>query len=128
MLRKWMLWGACLALLSTPLSVAALQVDQAVITTAVIDREPVDSVEVYPIQDSLLYCFSRVLGADEPTAVTHVWYRGDQMISRVELPVGSPDWRTWSAKRLLEDWQGDWRVDILDAKERLLHSVRFQLR
>lgn len=125
---KLMICVCCLALLSVALPVAALEVHPAVITTAVIDREPVDSVEVYPIQDGLLYCYTRILGASEPTAVTHAWYRGDQLMSRVELPVKSPDWRTWSAKRMLADWEGDWRVDILNADGRVLTSTRFQLR
>ena len=75
-----------------------LDMADAVITTAVVDREPVDDVEVFPIQDGKLYCFTRITGAGEPTTVYHLWYYGEQLMSRVELPVNSPDWRTWSAK------------------------------
>jgi len=128
MLNKLMLWGVCFALLLPAQPGAALEVVQIAITTAVINREPVDSVVVYPLQDSLLYCFTHIVAADEPTVVSHVWYRNDQFISRTELSVKSSNWRTWSAKRLIEGWEGDWRVDVLDADGGLLKTVEFQLR
>lgn len=128
MLRKSLLWGACLFVLLPALPAAAVEVEQITITTAVVNREPVDSVVVYPLQDSTLYCFSRIIAADQPTMVSHVWYRNDQVVSRVELPVKSSAWRTWSAKRLIDGWEGAWRVDVLDADEQLLKSVEFQVR
>jgi len=60
--------------------------------------------------------------------VYHVWYRDEQLMSRVELPVNSPDWRTWSAKRFLEEWPGQWHVEIQDADGNRLRKVDFQLR
>ncbi len=128
MLRNLVLWSSCLALLLTALPASALEVTQMAITTAIVDREPVDSVVVYPIQDTLLYCYTRILHADEPTVVKHAWYRDDQLMSLTELQVKSPDWRTWSAKRLLAGWEGNWRVDVLDADGQLLQSTGFQLR
>ena len=106
----------------------ALDVADAVITTAMVDREPVDEVEVFTGQNSTLYCFSRITGANVPTTVYHLWYHGGQLMSRVELPVNSPDWRTWSAKGFLDTWQGEWRVEIQDADGKVLRHVNFQLR
>jgi hypothetical protein len=106
----------------------ALEVAEAVITTAVVDREPVDEVEVFPIQGEKLYCFTRITGAGEPTTIYHLWYYGEQLMSRVELPVQSPDWRTWSAKGFLATGQGDWRIEIQDASGMILRQVSFQLR
>ena len=108
--------------------VLAVEVVDAVITTAIVNREPVDSVEVFPIQNGKLYCFTRIIGAEDSTVVYHVWYRDEQLMSRVELPVNSPDWRTWSAKRFLEDWAGKWHVEIQDANGNRLRKVDFQLR
>lgn len=125
---KLMLLGLMVAALSSVTHARALEVGEAVITTAVIEREPVDAVVAYPIQDGLLYCFTRVLGAVEPTVVVHSWFRGDELMSRSELPVRSPDWRTWSAKRLLADQEGDWRVEVRDAGGELLTTVNFELR
>ena len=106
----------------------AIEVYDIIMTTAVIDREPVDNVEVFPRQSGKLFCFTRITGADEPTVVHHVWYHDEQLISRVVLPVNSPDWRTWSARQLLEDLPGAWRVEIQAVDGSLLQKVNFQLR
>jgi hypothetical protein len=47
-------------------------------------------------QNGKLYGFTRITGAAEATFVYHLWFRGGQLTSRVELPVNPPDWRTWS--------------------------------
>lgn len=107
--------------------VAALEVAEVVLTTAVVEREPVDQVEAFPRQGGRLYCFSRIAGASEPTTVYHLWYRGEQLMSRVVLPVNSPDWRTWSVKRLHEDEPGEWRVEIQDAAGNFLQQIIFEL-
>ena len=41
----------------------ALEVEGAVLTTAVVDRQPVDRVEVFPSQNGTIYCFTRIVGA-----------------------------------------------------------------
>jgi len=117
-----------LAMLLSAGPTVAIEVADAVITTAVIDREPVDEVGAFPIQNGKLFCFSRITGAAEPTFVYHLWYHGETLMSRVELPVNSPDWRTWSAKKFLEDQPGEWHVDILDVSGNLMRQVNFQLR
>ena len=128
MLRNLIVLGLVVAMLLPAGKSLAIDVADAVITTAVVDREPVDTVEVFPVQNGKLYCFTRILGAKEPTTVYHLWYREEQLMSRVALPVKSSSWRTWSAKNLLEDWPGDWRIDVQDAYGNLLRTLKFQLR
>lgn len=128
MTRYLLLLSVTLTLILTGNPAWSLEIVDAVITTAVIDREPVDKVEVFPIQNGTLYCFTRVTGALAETAVYHLWYRDNQLLSRVQLPVNSPDWRTWSAKSFLPEWQGEWRVEIQDMNGNLLQTVKFQLR
>jgi len=108
--------------------VLALEVVEVVLTTAIVDREPVDRVEVFPSQGGLLYCFTQITGADEPTVVYHLWYYGEQLMSSIALPVNSSDWRTWSAKSLQEDKPGEWRVVIQDEDGNLLQQIIFELR
>lgn len=127
MLRSLVVMASLLTLLWSASPVWAITVYDAVVTTAIVDREPADSVEVLPIQNGQLYCFTRIIGAGESTVVYHAWYRGEQLMSRVELPVNSPDWRTWSVKRVLEDLPGEWHVDIQDAEGNLMRKVGFQL-
>jgi hypothetical protein len=72
-----------------------------------------------------VYCRTRIVGAQEPTTVTHVWYRDGKTVAHVELNVGSPDWRTVSSKQLLPAWTGDWEVRVLDSAGNLLRSEAF---
>lgn len=101
-------------------------VDQA-ITSAVENQQPVDRIESYHADYGKLYCFTRILGAKADTQITHVWYyQGDEM-ARVVLPIKSVDWRTYSSKRFLPQWAGDWKVVVLDGDQKEIASVPFRL-
>lgn len=127
MLRYFLAVGVLLQVTFSVNPVWAVEVDRLVITTAIVDREPIDSVEVFPVQNGKLYCFSRIVGAEPETKIYHVWYRDGQLMSRVELPVNSPDWRTWSAKSFLASWQGEWHVEIQDMSGLVLKKISFQV-
>lgn len=119
---------AWLMLLLSPLNIWAVEVNEVVLTTAVIDREPVDSVEVFPRQSGKLFCFTKVLGAETETFIAHLWYREGQLMAKTTLPVRSPSWRTWSAKDLLEEPPGSWRVEVQDEQGNLLKAASFEVR
>src|SRR5512145_1672402 len=100
-----------------------LEAREAVITTQVIDRAPVDAIQTYPASVERLFCFTRVTGAAADTSITHVWYLRGVERSRIELPVRSGDWRIWSKKTILPGSAGDWKVDVLDAEGKPLKSI-----
>ena len=104
-----------------------IEVREGVMTTAVEDRAPVDDVEVFPAADGQLYCYTKITGATAPTEIVHLWYRGEELMSRVVLPVRSESWRTWSTKQFLPDWQGDWKVEVRDSQGVLLKTLKFRL-
>lgn len=114
-------------LVGLPVNAAALEVEEATITTLVSERVPVDSIQTYPATVEQLYCFTRVAGAIDDTSIIHVWYRNNAEMARIELPVRSGNWRTWSAKTIFPGSDGNWRVDILDAGGTVLTSVAFVL-
>lgn len=116
-----------LALCSLSVHALALEVAEGVITTQISDRAPVDAVQTYPASVGRLFCFTRVTGAAGDTSVTHVWYRNGVEMLRVELPVRSADWRTWSAKTILPEWTGEWKVEVLDAGGKPLTAIPFTL-
>lgn len=88
-------------------------------------RTPGRPVDVLTTDEGPVVCFTRIIGAASETSVTHVWYHEGETRARVELPVRSPDWRTWSRKSLLPSWTGDWTVKVLDADGLVLASAAF---
>jgi len=62
--------------------VLAAEITEALLTTAVIDREPIDILEVLPRESGTISCFTRVVGAqgETKTAVSE--------IAELENPVG----------------------------------------
>jgi hypothetical protein len=106
---------------------AALVVDEMVVCTSVEDRQPVGADSSFLDNVETLYCFTRITGAEEPTTVSHVWYYNDKEMANVELNVGEKSWRTWSSKRIVEEWVGNWRVDVVAAGE-VLKSLEFTVK
>jgi len=113
-MKRFSLLLSLILLLTVPELLWALEVSEASLTTGIQERMPVDQVEVLPAGVTTLYCFSRIVGAAEETMIQHVWFRGDTELARVELPVRSINWRTWSSKRIPADWTGNWRGGIQD--------------
>ncbi|MBE9486795.1 MAG: DUF2914 domain-containing protein [Chloroflexi bacterium] len=107
---------------------AEIKVIDGVITTAIKNQLPVDQIEVYPAGYGKLFCFTRIVGVQEETHVTHVWYYQDDELARVSLSVGSADWRTYSSKRFLPQWVGQWRVEVLDENGHELVTIPFELK
>ena len=105
----------------------ALEVVEAAISTGVVDHLPIDSVEAYTVKAGKLYCFTRVLGAAGRDKVIHVWRREGQEMARIELPLRTDDFRTWSVKTLQPTWSGQWQVDVVDNAGTVLVSLPFVL-
>ncbi|RMH43608.1 MAG: DUF2914 domain-containing protein, partial [Gammaproteobacteria bacterium] len=57
----------------------------------------------------------------------HVWYWQDREMARVDLPVRSSNWRTWSSKRILPEWTGPWRVVVEDAAGKVVAEKVFRV-
>ncbi len=104
-----------------------LRVADGTITSAIENQTPVDRIESYPADFGKLYCFTRIVGAQGDTEITHVWYFQDNELARVTLPVRSSDWRTYSSKRFLPQWAGDWRVVVLDGELNEIATIPFRL-
>jgi len=88
-------------------------------------RALVGESTTFDSQAEQIYCFTRVKGLVPPAVVTHAWYLNGKTMARVELNIGSGNWRTWSAKRIRADWIGDWEVKVLDVNGQVLASRSF---
>ena len=105
-----------------------LLVVDGTITSAIENQMPVDKIDSYRADFGKLYCFTRIVGAAEDTEITHVWYYQDNELARVTLPVRSADWRTYSSKRFLPQWAGQWEVIVLDADGNEIATIPFSLK
>ena len=101
----------------------------AVLTTGVENRMPLDTT-VDTIQSDIeqLYCWSKVEGVKDSISIFHVWLHGDVERARVELPVKSSSWRTWSSKYIRSDWTGPWEVRILAPDGDVQKSLKFYVK
>jgi len=126
-MKKWVLLFAGLFLAAVSPALAEVRVSEGLITTEIVNRNPVDVVETYSSDVGKLFCFTRIEGVAEETFVTHVWFYGDREMAQVNLPVRSSGWRTYSSKNIRPEWKGQWRVEVRDARGNLLMNLPFQL-
>lgn len=104
-----------------------LEVSQAVICREITDRQPVEPGVRFPAAVGRLYCYSRLSNVSATATIVHAWVFGDTERARVELPVHSPAWRTFSSKRIMPHEVGRWRVDILDQDGNVLKTLCFDV-
>ncbi len=106
--------------------VIAAQVPSALaqFTTAVENREPIDQVTFVSNDVQKIYFFSDLRGLDG-RSVTHRWIHGGETKAEVVFEVRGPRWRVWSSKELLEDWLGDWTVEIVTDEGEVIAAETF---
>ncbi|MEJ2727833.1 MAG: DUF2914 domain-containing protein [Deltaproteobacteria bacterium] len=104
-----------------------VQIVAAAICRDVVDREAVDVGTQFPNSVSRLYCFTKVVSAEIPTEIVHVWRYGDVERARVSLAVRAATWRTYSSKAIQSHEIGPWRVDVLDTSGNLLETINFEI-
>ena len=93
-------------------------------TTAVEDREPIDQVTFVGTEVNKIFFFSDLRGlAGE--SVTHRWIFRSEVMAEVVFEVRGPRWRVWSSKDLLEDWIGDWTVEIVRSDGEVIAAETF---
>ncbi len=104
--------------------VASSEVALARFTTAIEDREPVDSVAFLTNDQDRVLFFSdlRMLKGE---TVTHRWEYKGEILGEVAFEVRGDRWRVWSSKRLQPDWLGRWTVSIVKSDGEVLASESF---
>ena len=104
-----------------------LEVVAAAICKNIVDREAVDVGNRFPSSTPRLYSFTKIVGAEQPTEIVHVWSYGDVERARISLPVKASSWRTYSSKAIQSHEMGPWRVDVLDTSGNLLETINFEI-
>ena len=104
-----------------------LQTAKAVMCESVQNSVPVDQATVFSIELGKVACFTEFEQVPQHTVIYHKWYRKDNLISVKRLSV-NPDRRFSSSSMQLRDAdKGPWRVDVTDADNNLLATLRFSI-
>ncbi len=106
---------------------STISIETAVICEAVVNRVPVGENDIFPKEIQRLYCFSKVTGAVKDTVIAHKWYYKDKAVSAVYLKVRSKNWRTYSNIRIRPEKTGDWKVEVISSKKKILKTIYFMV-
>jgi len=102
------------------------RVVRAIFTTAIVDREPIDTLETFSTDTSRVFFFTDLRGLDGEI-VTHRWEYNGQLIAEITFRVGSgARWRVYSSKNLLPEWTGTWKVVVNNENGEILHTSTFE--
>lgn len=114
---------------AVPASLSGLRVLRTYVCKGIEQSEPTEAGKSFIPEDGVLRlcCFSEIAGAAGPDTVLHIWRWGDREMARVVLEVKSSRWRTWSTKRILDDWRGEWHVDVTDSDGVVLARQEFSV-
>jgi len=106
-----------------------IEITELVITSKIVKGKPVDSIKrLSSNSDKNLYCFTRLVAPEGAEGnIKHLWYKGDEKVAEFTLPVKGQKWRTYSKKRILKGWAGEWRVEVVDESGKLLKTVNFRM-
>ena len=103
----------------------AIKVDQMAVCTSVEDRQPVGTDTAFVKTIGQLYCFVKVSGESDSTSIFVNWMYDEKEMAKVELSVRGKTWRTWSSKKIIEDWVGNWKVEVADVAGNILMTKEF---
>lgn len=89
--------------------------------------EPRNPAVAFSINTGRISCYTTFDRIANPTHVFHKWYRRDALVTTKRLSLKPPSWSTYSSIQLREADKGPWRVEIRDARNRLLQTLRFSV-
>ncbi len=89
-------------------------IERAAFTTAVMEREPLDTVTRLSNDNVQVIYFTEVLEA-EGDSVVHRWEWNGTVMAEISFDVRGPRWRVHSSKNLDPRWLGEWTVVTLDS-------------
>jgi len=90
--------------------------------------EPAGTGKTFGNNIGKLYCFTEIKTDEYPTKVVHVWLYNENIIAEVPLEINSATWRTYSSKKILPKWVGNWKVEIYSNDGELIDSMEFNIK
>ena len=133
--------AALLALAVVDAALAEVTVTDMSIAEGRDAMEPVNPGTTFSSDLPYLWCFTRVSGMEIPDSrrqagdfpsVYHVWSRkqGDEFVevTKIRLSIRGESWRTRSQKTIHPNYQGEWRVQVIDQQDKVLATIPFTIR
>jgi hypothetical protein len=93
----------------------------------VLNKEPVEVSDTFPNTIKKVYCWTKIRAFKIPTYVVHEWYYKDKKMASVKLDIKYPLFRTWSSKRIIPSWIGNWRVIVKDEEGNIIAVKSFSI-
>ena len=100
---------------------------RAVMCESIENYEPNNVGVAFSIDVGKVSCYTAFDGVADTTYIQHKWYRRDELVTAKRLTLKPPSWATYSSIQLREDDKGPWRVEIWDAHDRLIKTLRFSI-
>ncbi len=86
-------------------------VERAIFSTAIEDREPVDQVLILANTTNTIYFFTDLRHLENQNVI-HRWEYEGQVITSKTFKVGGPRWRVYSKKFIPSEKTGTWTVVV----------------
>ncbi|ADH85509.1 DUF2914 domain-containing protein [Desulfurivibrio alkaliphilus] len=103
------------------------RLERVKLAAEVVEREPVGVADTFSADQERVYAFIEAREVQADTTVNFIWYRNEQEVATVPLPLRkSPRWRTFSSVTI-QDRSGDWRVELHDEQGRVLWAADFRV-
>lgn len=99
-------------------------VARAVFSSNIQDREPIDSIDQFNADSGQIFFFTELKDLEGQT-VKHRWLFNGEQMAEVNFNVAGARWRVWSSKQLMPNWQGEWKVEIVDGSGSVLSTNSF---
>ena len=110
-----------------PTAADQLHLSEAVICEGLENFKPINASVVFSVRIGSVMCFTEFDRVPRETSIFHDWIRQDKLIFRKKLVLKPPNWSSVSSIQLREADKGPWRVEIRDADENLLRTLRFSI-
>jgi hypothetical protein len=99
---------------------------RALLTTAIVNREPADEVTSINKNQERIYFFTEFTGS-KGQLIKHRWEYQGKVMAEVNFNIGSSQWRCYSSKNILPEWTGTWTVSVVDDKNQVLAKTHFEV-
>lgn len=134
--KPWLFWYLGLAMLiwGAPASgddqagsSGQAKLVRAVMCERIADYIPMQVAVVFSIEVGQISCYTSFDAVAITTYAQHKWYRRDALVTSKRLTLKPPSWSTYSSIQLREADKGPWRVEVYNADNKLIETLRFSV-